>query len=317
MKKELATFLLLMASCTEVTALNPRFLSPANLQNTARRGGTNAGALAREEPTHDNMIRLMVGRHLDTAHQPAHAEGPPDSFGVDALRTQRYPQQAVSFGVARGEILGVAGLVGAGRSEVALAIAGIEPRVAGTITLDGATVAVADPADAIGHGVCPVLEDRRLAGLVVASSIRENVSLAALPRYSTCGPVSGARERESVGAMCRQLQVRAPSIEVATATLSGGNQQKVALAKWLLLGPRLLIVDEPTRGIDVGAKAEIYRLLRSLSAEGVSIVMISSDMEEVLLLSDRVAVMCEGRLTGVLERPDCTESRIMALATAA
>jgi ribose transport system ATP-binding protein len=151
----------------------------------------------------------------------------------------------------------------------------------------------------------------------VASSIRENVSLASLPRYSTYGLVSETREREGVGAMCRRLQVKAPSIDVITATLSGGNQQKVALAKWLVLGPRVLIVDEPTRGIDVGAKAEIYKLLRDLARQGVSIVMISSDMEEVLLLSDRVAVMCEGRLTGVLERQECTEPRIMALAVAA
>ena len=129
--------------------------------------------------------------------------------------------------------------------------------------------------------------------------------------------MSEAREREGVGVICRQLHVKAPSIEVATATLSGGNQQKVALAKWLLLGPRVLIVDEPTRGIDVGAKAEIYRLLRDLARQGVAIVMISSDMEEVLLLSDRVAVMCEGRLSGILEREQCTEPGIMALAVAA
>ncbi len=281
------------------------------------RDGSNAGALSRQELTHDAMIRLMVGRDLDTAHQPTHAQGPRDYFRIEALRTRRYPKHAVSFGVARGEILGVAGLVGAGRSEVAAAIAGVEPPIAGTISLDGRTLTIAEPADAIGHGVFLVPEDRRSAGLVVASSIRENVSLPALDRYSTYGLVSEAREREGVGTICRQLQVKAPSIEVATATLSGGNQQKVALAKWLLLGPRVLIVDEPTRGIDVGAKAEIYRLLRDLARQGVSIVMISSDMEEVLLLSDRVAVMCEGRLSGILERQECTEPRIMALAVAA
>jgi ribose transport system ATP-binding protein len=258
----------------------------------------------------------MVGRDLDTADRPTPPEGPRDYFRVDALRTRRYPRHAVSFGVARGEILGVAGLVGAGRSEVARAIAGVDPLVAGTIVLDGEDVAGADPADAIRHGVCLVPEDRRLAGLVVDSSIRENVSLPGLPRYATYGLVSERRERAGVGAMCRQLQVKAPSIEVRTATLSGGNQQKVALAKWLVLGPRVLIVDEPTRGIDVGAKAQIYGLLRDLARRGVSIVMISSDMEEVLLLSDRVAVMCEGRLTGILERADCSEPRVMALAVA-
>ena len=145
-------------------------------------------------------------------------------------------------------------------------------------------------------------------------SIRENVSLPSLSLYAAHGLVSDAREREGVSAVCRQLQVRAPSIEVKAATFSGGNQQKVVLAKWLRLGPRVLIVDEPTRGIDVGAKAEIYGLLRALAREGVSVVMISSDMEEILHLSDRVAVMHEGRLTGILEHQDCTEQRIMTLA---
>ena len=178
-------------------------------------------------------------------------------------------EHAVSFGVARGEILGVAGLVGAGRSEVA---AGDRRRRAADRGDDRpgwrTPVAIADPADAIRQGVFLVPEDRRSAGLVVASSIRENVSLPALHRYSTYGLVSEAREREGVSAICRQLQVKAPSIDVTTATLSGGNQQKVVLAKWLVLGPKVLIVDEPTRGIDVGAKAEIYKLLRDLAAPG-------------------------------------------------
>jgi ribose transport system ATP-binding protein len=186
--------------------------------------------------------------------------------------------------------------------------------VAGRIVLDGTTLTIADPADAIRHGVFLVPEDRRVSGLVVDFSIRENVSLPSLGRYATYGLVSRAQEEEAASAVCRQLQVKAPSIEVKTATLSGGNQQKVVLAKWLALGPRVLIVDEPTRGIDVGAKAEIYRLLRGLAREGVSIVAISSDMEEILHLCDRVAVMHEGRLTGILEHDDCTEERIMTLA---
>jgi len=140
------------------------------------------------------------------------------------------------------------------------------------------------------------------------------VSLPALGRYSRHGLLSDAREREAVGAVCEQLQVKAPSIEVRVAALSGGNQQKVVLAKWLALGPNVLLVDEPTRGIDVGAKAEIYRLLRALAREGVAIVLISSDMEEILHLSDRVAVMHEGRVTGILDRADSTEERIMRLA---
>jgi ribose transport system ATP-binding protein len=249
-----------------------------------------------------------------SAEAAADAPGRRDYFRVDGLRTRRYPQHAVSFAVGRGEILGVAGLVGAGRSEMAQAIFGIDTPAAGTIVLDGITLAMGTPADAIRQGVFLVPEDRRSSGLVVDFSVRENVSLPALGRYASYGIVANARERESVGAVCRQLQVKAPSIEVKVATLSGGNQQKVVLAKWLALGPKILIVDEPTRGIDVGAKAEIYRLLRALAREGVSILMISSDMEEILHLSDRVAVMHEGLMTGILERADCTEQRIMTLA---
>jgi ribose transport system ATP-binding protein len=283
------------------------------------RDGANAGALARDQLTHDNMIRLMVGRDIEPDRGSAPPELLPgvarrDYFRVDGLRTRRYPQHAVSLAVGRGEILGVAGLVGAGRSEVAQAIFGIDPCVAGTIVLDGTTLAIGSPADAIRQGVFLVPEDRRSSGLVVDFSVRENVSLPALGRYASYGIVADARERESVDAVCRQLQVKAPSIEVKVATLSGGNQQKVVLAKWLALGPKVLIVDEPTRGIDVGAKAEIYRLLHALAGEGVSILMISSDMEEILHLSDRVAVMHEGRMAGVLEHADCTEQRIMTLA---
>jgi ribose transport system ATP-binding protein len=288
------------------------------------RDGANAGALAQNELTHDNMVRLMAGRNIQTDRgaSPRHADAAvdparlPGYFIVDGLRTRRYPRHAVSFAVSRGEILGIAGLVGAGRSEVARAIFGIEPAVAGTVALDGAALTLADPASAIRRGVFLVPEDRRSAGLVVDFSIRENVSLPALGRCSAYGLVSRSEERERVRAVCRQLQVKAPSIDVEVATLSGGNQQKVVLAKWLALAPNVLIVDEPTRGIDVAGKAEIHRLLRALAREGVSIVMISSDMEEVLHLSDRVVVMREGRVTGVLERADCSEQRIMALAVA-
>jgi ribose transport system ATP-binding protein len=278
------------------------------------RDGANAGALAHDELTHDNMVRLMVGRDIVVDQRPPESRTRQDYFVVEGLRTQRYPRDAVSLTVGRGEILGVAGLVGAGRSELARAIFGIEPPVAGTMRLDGVPVSLADPAEAIRRGVFLVPEDRRSAGLVVDFSIRENVSLPALDRYSTWGLVSDGRERDGVSAVCRQLQVKASSIEVRAATLSGGNQQKVVLAKWLALGPKVLIVDEPTRGIDVGAKAEIYTLLRGLAASGVSIVMISSDMEEILHVSDRVAVMHEGRITGVVEGAGRTEERIMALA---
>jgi ribose transport system ATP-binding protein len=278
------------------------------------RDGANVGSLAREELTHDNMVRLMVGRDIAPHVHPPDTAGRDEWFRVEGLRTVRYPQHAVSFGVSRGEILGVAGLVGAGRSEVAQAIFGVARPLDGRILLAGSPIRTADPAAAIRHGLFLVPEDRRTAGLVVDFSVRENVSLPALQRYARHGLVSVTRERAGVSAVCNQLHVKTPSIESRTATLSGGNQQKVVLAKWLALGPKVLIVDEPTRGIDVGAKAEIYTLLRDLARAGVAIVMISSDMEEVLNLSDRVAVMHEGAITGTLARAECTEERIMTLA---
>jgi ribose transport system ATP-binding protein len=278
------------------------------------RDGANAGALSHEDLTHDNMIRLMVGREIAPEYDAGNAHQRRDDFRVEGLRTRRYPQHAVSFGVGRGEILGFAGLIGAGRSEVARAIFGIEPRLAGTITLESASLTITGPEGAIREGIFLVPEDRRSAGLVVDFSVRENVSLPALHRYARHGIVSEVEERQAAAAVCAKLQVKTPSLEVKTATLSGGNQQKVVLAKWLALGPKVLIVDEPTRGIDVGAKAEIYRLLRDLTREGVAVIMISSDLEEILQLSDRVAVMHEGRITGVLERTECTEQRIVTLA---
>ena len=281
------------------------------------RDGANAGDARRAtSSTHDNMIGLMVGRDIDLdarrGERTEAARATSASTGCAPGATRSMPCRSPS---ARGEILGMAGLVGAGRSEIARAIFGVEPPVGGTVSLAWtARCGSRRPQDAIRHGIFLVPEDRRLAGLVVDFSIRENVSLPALDRYARHGLIAEAQERQAAAAVCDQLQVKAPSIEVKAATLSGGNQQKVVLAKWLALGPKVLIVDEPTRGIDVGAKAEIYRLLRSLAHEGVSILMISSDMEEILHVSDRVAVMHEGRLTGIVERADCTEQRIMTLA---
>jgi ribose transport system ATP-binding protein len=278
------------------------------------RDGANVGSLSRDELTHDNMVRLMVGRDIAAQAHAPRASGRDDCFRVDGLRTRRYPNKTVSFGVGRGEILGVAGLVGAGRSEVAQAIFGVERPIAGQILVDGSAIEIADPAAAIRQGLFLVPEDRRTAGLVVDFSVRENVTLPALHRYATHGLVSVAKERVGAAVICNQLHVKASSIEARTADLSGGNQQKVVLAKWLALDPKVLIVDEPTRGIDVGAKAEIYTLLHNLADAGVAIVMISSDMEEILNMSDRVAVMHEGAITGTLARAECSEERIMTLA---
>jgi ribose transport system ATP-binding protein len=278
------------------------------------RDGANAGELQREEITHDRMVRMMVGRDIESFYQHPTGEKSPHYFEVESLRTARYPNQQVKLDVGRGEILGLAGLVGAGRSEAAQAIFGVDAFVESRLMLDSKPLRIRSPQDAIRYGVYLVPEDRRTAGLIVDMPIRENVTLPALERYAPGGLISFDKEREGSKEVCKRLNVKAPSVEVRAANLSGGNQQKVVLAKWLALEPKVLIFDEPTRGIDVGAKAEIYELMRKLAEAGVAIVMISSDMEEVINVSDRVAVMHEGRVTGVLEREDCTEEKIMRLA---
>jgi ribose transport system ATP-binding protein len=182
--------------------------------------------------------------------------------------------------------------------------------------LDGALLNIRSPQDAIRHGIYLVPEDRRNCGLLTGMSVRENITLPNLLRFSVGGWLSRPKELAGAQTACAELKIKATSVEVQAASLSGGNQQKIVLAKWLSLKPRVILFDEPTRGIDVGAKAEIYQLMRRLAAEGVAILMISSDMEEILGNSDRVAVMHEGRVTGVLQRSDCTQEAIMQLAVA-
>ena len=280
------------------------------------RDGRNAGTLAGKEIHHDAIVRLMVGRDLQRFYVQAKATGKAPFLEVRDLRTRRYPQQAVSFEVREGEILGVAGLVGAGRSELAETIFGVDAALGGSVQLKHRPIKISSAHDAIAHGIYLVPEDRRTAGLVLDLTIRENVSLPALRRYSRFGLVKRDAEQKAATETCTKLNVKAPSIETKVANLSGGNQQKTVLAKWLSLNPKLLIFDEPTRGIDVGAKAEIYQLMRGLVESGVAIMMISSDMEEILGESDRVAVMHEGAITGIVEREQFSEEAIMRLAVA-
>lgn len=278
------------------------------------RDGQNAGGLAKHEIDHERMVRLMVGRDIDRFRSHHSASQGGSFFEARGIRTRRYPHKEVSFSVARGEILGFAGLVGAGRSEMAQAIFGVEPPLGGHVSLDGKVLSIKRASDAIDAGIYLVPEDRRHSGLLVDMSIRENISLPSLQRYASGGIINNARERQNAAEQSKALGVKTPSIEVRAGNLSGGNQQKVVLAKWLSLEPKLLIFDEPTRGIDVGAKAEIYTLMENLAQSGVAIVMISSDMEEVLNVSDRVAVMHEGSITGFLSREESSEEAIMRLA---
>ena len=278
------------------------------------RDGRNAGVLSRDEVEHDRIVKLMVGRELNHLHVHSESGRTKRCFEVRSLRTKRYPASVVSFDIGEGEILGVAGLVGAGRSEVAQAIFGVDTPLEVTMLLDGQPLSIRSPRDAIRHGVYLIPEDRRQTGLILDAVIRDNITLPALPRYALMGWIDGIRERAAAKEVCDRLSVRAPSVETKVANLSGGNQQKVVLAKWLSLDPKVLIFDEPTRGIDVGAKAEIYELMRRLAERGIAILMISSDMEEILRISTRVAVMHEGSVTGILNRTQCTEEAIMRLA---
>jgi len=280
----------------------------------ALRDGKNAGALAKDEITHGRMVKLMVGRDLAYRLPPAVGDAKP-CLEVKNLRTHRYPGEEISFSVGKGEIVGFAGLVGAGRTEVAQVLFGVDKPLGGTIRIEDKPVRLDSPLVAIRQGIYLVPEDRRKTGLITAISIRENVTLASLGRYSAKGLLRSAYEREQSDVLCREQRVKCSSVEQRVSTLSGGNQQKVILAKWLSLEPKLLIFDEPTRGIDVGAKSEIYELMRKLAASGVAIMMISSDMEEILGESQRVLVMHEGAIAGILPRGQCSEEAIMRFAT--
>ena len=283
------------------------------------RDGKNAGILERNEITHERMVRMMVGRDLKEFFKGAadgngaHANG--NGFVVQRLRTLRYPNHTITFNVAPGEVLGFAGLVGAGRSEVARAIFGVEEALETEVSLDGKTLRITEPQDAISHGIYLVPEDRRLSGLIVDFNVRENITLPNLDSYSSAKLINFTKESKAAVDACKAINIKTPTPEMRAANLSGGNQQKVVLAKWLTFRPRVLIFDEPTRGIDVGAKAEIYELIRNLAAKGVSVIVISSEMEEVLGISDRIAVMHEGRLTGILNRSQFSEEAVMRLAT--
>ena len=280
------------------------------------RDGRNAGTLAREALTRDRLVQLMVGRAVEQPSARAAGASGPVRLQVDGVRTGRYPACEVSLTVHRGEVLGMAGLIGAGRSELAEAICGVGMRLSGRIAVDGQPLRIDSPRDAIHQGICLVPEDRRGRGVIAAMSVRENLTLPALASYARLGIVARSAEAAAARRIAGALTVKTASIESPVATLSGGNQQKVVLGKWLAQRPRIVFFDEPTQGVDVGAKAEIHAAIRTMADEGAAVVMISSDLDEIVNHSDRVAVMHEGRITGVLERAACTPEAIMRLAVA-
>ena len=278
------------------------------------RDGKNAGQLNRNEVSHDRIVSLMVGRDIKSFYVESDAQKTPGFLKVRNVRSSRYPAKQVSFDAAKGEIFGLAGLVGAGRSEIAKAIVGLDRAATGTVTLGAGTMTVGSSREAIERGIYLVPEDRRGEGLITGMTVRENVTLPSLKKFASLFLIRHDAERQVSEEQIASLKIKTPGCETRVLNLSGGNQQKVVLGKWLSMSPKVMILDEPTRGIDVGAKAEIYRLVRALAESGTVILMISSDMEEVLHVSDRVAVMHEGEITGVLERGDCTEENIMQLA---
>ncbi len=278
---------------------------------TVLRDGRLVTSAPLAELTRADVVRLMVGREL-AAGYPRPAGLP----GAELLRLEGVtsgPVRGASLALRAGEIVGLVGLVGAGRTELARAVFGAAPRREGRMWIDGRPFAPRTPREAIAAGVALLPEDRKRQGLVLMAAIKDNVSLPSLPALARRGVVDRAREREGVARWIEALGVRTPSLDRPAQQLSGGNQQKVVLARWMLRHARVLLFDEPTRGIDVGAKAEIYSLMRRLADEGAGILMISSDLPEALGMADRLFAMRGGRIVGELPRVDATPDRVAAL----
>ena len=278
------------------------------------RDGTFIGLQEAGTLNDDTLISMMVGRELS---QLFPVRETPIGERILAVRDMSLEGvfEDVSFDLHAGEILGIAGLMGSGRTNVAETLFGITPCSSGEVQLDGAALRITDPHMAIEKGFALLTEDRKLTGLFPCLSVLENMEMAVLPHYVGNGFVQQKALRVLCEDMCRKLRVKTPSLEQCIDTLSGGNQQKALLARWLMTNTRILILDEPTRGIDVGAKAEIYRLIAFLASEGMAVIMISSELPEVLGMSDRVMVMHEGHMTGILDRAEATQERVMQLAS--
>jgi len=280
------------------------------------RDGRNAGELGREEIHHDAMVRLMVGRELHVGEARAAAGSPEPLLEVRKLRTPAYPEHELSFRLGGGEIVGIAGLIGAGRSELLHTLFGITPPLAGTVHLRGNPLPLSDPRAPIAGGLALVPEDRKKQGLILDMSVRENITLTCLPREKRHGLFLNPPREEGIShEMIDQLGIKTPHDRQTVRFLSGGNQQKVVLAKWLALRPAILLLDEPTRGVDIGAKQEIYETVEHLAERGLAVLFVSSEMEEVLRLAQRTLVMHEGAIAGSLDREQMTEEAIMQLAT--
>ncbi|MHB9145947.1 MAG: sugar ABC transporter ATP-binding protein [Symbiobacteriia bacterium] len=289
---------------------------------TVLRDGQYVGTRRTADVTRDELVSMMVGRELGELYPKAQADKGDVVLKVEGLSAQRpdlpgtWAVADVSFELRAGEVLGVGGLMGAGRTELALALFGAWPgQRQGQVHMAGRKALPRSPREAIEAGLALVTEDRKLTGLVLGMETGENISLAYLQRLSPLGVVDRQAEGALVSRFIRELKVKVAGPQQVVGTLSGGNQQKVVLAKWLATAPRVLILDEPTRGIDVGAKAEVYQIIGELASQGVAILMISSELPELLAMGDRILVMHQGRAAGILDRTEATQERIMAYAT--
>ena len=281
---------------------------------TVMRDGRSVGARVMGETTPEDLIRLMVGRDLSEVYPPP--AGTPPGAELLSAANMRIPGvlNGCSVRVQAGEIVGIAGLVGSGRTELLRAIFGAD-RAEGEVKVRGQAVRIRSPRDGVRAGIGFLTEDRKGQGLALGMTVRENTTMASLPRFGRLGLLDHAAERAETQTFIEKLGIRTPSGEQTAKNLSGGNQQKVVLAKWLSTDANVLFFDEPTRGIDVGARAEIYALMRQLAAQGKGILMVSSDLPEVLGMSDRIYVMSHGRIAGELPRAEASQERILALAT--
>ena len=283
---------------------------------TVYRDGTYIGSEDTDKLSVDKLINMMVGRDVNEMFPKVPCEIGEVKLEVRNLTHQRLFRD-VSFSVRRGEILGVAGLIGSGRTEVIETIFGIRPKVSGEILIDGKEVQIKSPRDAISRHMALLTEDRRQSGIFPMLSVRLNMAITNIPKYlNKVGLIRSKILKKDCDDYVSKIQVKTPSLMQKVQNLSGGNQQKVLVARWLLTNPDILFLDEPTRGIDVGAKSEIHRLITRLAGEGKSIVMISSELPEVMGMSDRIMIMHEGRVTGIVEnRPDLTQEELMSYAT--
>ena len=283
---------------------------------TVMRDGTYVGTLITKDSTKDDIINMMVGRVIyeDPKTESMVAPDAPVVLKVDHLNAGKMVQD-VSFELRKGEILGFSGLMGAGRTETARAIFGADPKESGDIYINGEKVTINTPQDAVKCGIGYLSEDRKRYGIVVQKTVAENSTMACLENFMSGIFINKKKEKKIAQDYVESLATKTPSVDQLVVNLSGGNQQKVVIAKWLINDCDILIFDEPTRGIDVGAKNEIYKLMNKLASEGKSIIMISSEMTEILRMSDRIVVMCEGRKTGEVRIEEATQEVIMNMAT--